>query len=130
MSPLVSLFGGSYAWAAATSAYERRWTSPLVFPLVPWLFFFDILCAPLIAAHEALLRFCADIISLGVIIISPTTPVKRSQFLKSIVKHFSFVKCCSLTCFFGDVKTKNKVQKKDYSCFDHIDELSLERYKS
>ena len=72
MSPLVSLFGGYYAGAAATSAYERRWISPLVFPLVSWLVFFDILCAPLIAANEALVRFCADIVLIGVIITSPT----------------------------------------------------------
>ena len=72
MSPLVSLFGGYYDGAAATSAYERRWIGPLIFPFVPWLVFLDILCAPLIAAHETLVRFCADIISLGVIITSPT----------------------------------------------------------
>ena len=34
--------------------------------------FFDILCAPLNAAHEALVRFSTDIASIGVIIISPT----------------------------------------------------------
>ena len=44
---MVSLFSGYYAGAAATSAYERQWISPLVFPLVLWLFsliFF--VCAP------------------------------------------------------------------------------------
>ena len=30
------------------------------------------LCAPLIAAHEALVHFCADIVSIGVISTSPT----------------------------------------------------------
>ena len=72
MSPLVALFGGYYAVAATASEYERQWISSLVFPLVLWLFFFDILCAPLIAAHEALVRFSADIVSIGVITTSPT----------------------------------------------------------
>ena len=79
MRPVVSLFGGYYAGAAATLAYERRWISPLVFPLVLWLFFFDILCAPLIAAHEALVRFSADIVSIGEIIISPTRTTRWKQ---------------------------------------------------
>ena len=72
---MVSLFGGYYAGAATIPAYKHRWISPLTFPLVPWLVFFDILCVPLIAAHEALVRFCADIVSLGVIITSPTADI-------------------------------------------------------
>ena len=72
MSPLVSLFDGYYAGAAATLAYKRGWSSPFLFPLIPWSVFFDILCAPLIAADEALVRFCVDIISISVLITSPT----------------------------------------------------------
>ena len=75
MSPLVSPFGGYYAGAAATLAYKRRGISPLTFPLVPWLVSFDPLCAPLIVAHKELVRFCADILSLGVNITSPTLNV-------------------------------------------------------
>ena len=70
--PLGSLFSGYYAGAAATSTYERRWISSLVFLLVPCLIFFDILCAPRITAHEALVRCFADILSLGANITSPT----------------------------------------------------------
>ena len=72
MRPLVSLFSGYYAGAAATSAYERRWIIPLVFPLAPCLVFFDIFCAPLIEAHKELVHFCADIVSIGAIITSPS----------------------------------------------------------
>ena len=86
--PLVSLFGGYYAGAVATSAYERRWISPLVFPLVPWLVFFDILFAPPNAAHEALVRFCVDIVSIGVIITSPTWVVTtQSIWRRNFHKH-------------------------------------------
>ena len=83
MSPLVSLFGGYYAGATATSAYERRWISPLVFPLVPCLVFFDILCVPLIAAHVALVRFCTDIVSLGANITSPTGSSRPPELCSS-----------------------------------------------
>ena len=80
--PLVSLFGGYYAGAAATSAYERRGISPLVFPLVPCLVFFDILGVSLIAAHIALVHFCTDIVSLGANITSPET-VKVIHFFRT-----------------------------------------------
>ena len=79
--PLVSLFEGYHAGAAATSAYERRWSSPLVFPL-SCFFFSGILCAPLISAHITLVCFCTDIISLGVHITSPTCGI-TARFLEA-----------------------------------------------
>ena len=89
IEPLVSLFGGYYAGAAATSAYERRWNSPLVFHLVPCFVFFDILCVSLIAAHIALVRLCTDIVLLGANITSPTVlGVRMTGVMQLLMRHF------------------------------------------
>ena len=85
--PLVSLFSGYYDGAAAILTYERRWISPLAFPLVPWLVFFDILYAPLITAHKALVCFCADIISLGANITSPTATIETHGGKPLVPRH-------------------------------------------
>jgi hypothetical protein len=81
VNPFVPIFDGYYAGAAATLAYKRGWSSPFLFPLIPWSVFFDILCAPLIAAHEALVRFCVGIVSIGVIITSPTPEAPKLGLL-------------------------------------------------